>query len=103
MIIRESYNMKKQHFFNNKSFAFSLISLLSLGVLTSCVNLEWLNEIPLPFDEPHAKDYFWNLFPDFSLEEIFKLDKTLSKLSALPCGFIAERNSKKDEWHIKRK
>ena len=38
-----------------------------------------------------------------SLNEIFTIDNTISKLSNMPCGYIAERESKDSEWVIKKR
>ena len=38
-----------------------------------------------------------------SLNEIFTLDATVSKLANMPCGYIAERKSKISKWKMKRK
>ena len=38
-----------------------------------------------------------------SLNEIFKLDNTVSELTNMFCGYIAERKNKSSKWKIKKK
>lgn len=38
-----------------------------------------------------------------ALEEIYRLDKTVSYISNLPFGHIAERDNKKNKWEIRTK
>ena len=38
-----------------------------------------------------------------SLNEIFTIDNTIFKLSNMPCGYIAERESKHSEWVMKKR
>ena len=40
---------------------------LSLGFLTSCVDMDWLNSIPLPFNDALCNEYFWEKGLDFGL------------------------------------
>ena len=38
-----------------------------------------------------------------SLNEVLLLDKTVSEISGMPCGYIAERKSKNSDWNIKKR
>lgn len=38
-----------------------------------------------------------------SLNEIFMIDNTISKLANMPCGYIAERESKNSDWEIRKR
>ena len=38
-----------------------------------------------------------------SLNEIFKLDNTVSELANMFCGYVAERKNKSSKWKIKKK
>jgi len=38
-----------------------------------------------------------------SLNEIFMIDNTISRLANMPCGYIAERESKNASWIIKKR
>ncbi len=38
-----------------------------------------------------------------SLYEMFCIDKTLSKISDMPCGYVAERKTKNTDWILKTK
>ena len=38
-----------------------------------------------------------------SLSEIFMLDNSVSELSNMPCGYIAQRKSKDSKWVIKER
>ena len=38
-----------------------------------------------------------------SLDEIFKLDNTVSELANMFCGYVAERKNKSSKWKIKKK
>ncbi len=90
---------------------FSFNESPNTAVITCCHVIE--DNMPILYVSHDADDGMWQFLCGkshatsearvVSLDEILKFDKTLSKLSDLPCGFIAERNSKKDEWHIKRK
>ena len=90
---------------------FPFVESPNTAVITCCHILE--DNMPILYVSHDADDGMWQFLCGkshatsearvISLEEIFKLDKTLSELSDLPCGFIAERNSKKEEWLIKRK
>ena len=38
-----------------------------------------------------------------SLKWVFDLDNSISALKDMPCGFYAERKSKKDDWVIRKR
>lgn len=38
-----------------------------------------------------------------AINEIFMLDNTVSELSDMPCGYIAERQSKDSKWIVKKR